>query len=90
MMPEVSGYPLESIKDLFEKKKWFLVGCTQNRPLRQKDTAALGDEVPKLGMQQDEEIRNSADLDKKEEDEKDVNGTTPPNYMVTRTQTANE
>lgn len=86
MMPEVSGYPLESIKDLFERKKWFLVGCTQNRPLRQKDTAALGDDVPRLGLQlkEDDADKTSVDLDKKEDQDKGFSGMN----TVTRTQTA--
>ncbi|CAO1626779.1 unnamed protein product [Parajaminaea phylloscopi] len=37
MMPEVSGYPLERVRELFESKPWYLVGCTQNRPFRIKD-----------------------------------------------------
>jgi hypothetical protein len=73
MMPEVSGYPLERIKELFENKKWYLIGCTQNKPLRVKDEVALGDDVPQFVMQreqaresQDEDVKERADDDDKE------------------------
>ncbi|UZJ52938.1 hypothetical protein CBS101457_002258 [Exobasidium rhododendri] len=71
MMPEVSGYPLERIKELFEKKKWYLIGCTQNRPLRVKDMAALGDDVPKLGMEVTHQPSRMSQDGEKEKDAKD-------------------
>ena len=93
MMPEVSGYPLERIKELFEKKKWYLIGCTQNRPLRVKDEAALGDEVPKLDMQQQEEEQQpkaSVDLDKKDDKDDLEDSYGSPGHTVVRTTTAND
>ena len=80
MMPEVSGYPLERVKELFEKKKWFLVGCTQNRPLRVKDEAALGDDVPRL------EIDNLSDKDRVSQDgeKKDDDSDASPTVNHTR------
>ncbi|CAO1627748.1 unnamed protein product [Sympodiomycopsis kandeliae] len=54
MMPEVSGYPLEHVRDLFDNKAWYLIGCTQNRPLRRKEAAIHDEEdVPRLDMAQD-------------------------------------
>lgn len=58
-MPEVSGYPLERIKELFETKKWYAIGITQNRPLRVKDHLAAGDDVPQLRMEGDLSKQNS-------------------------------
>lgn len=53
MMPEVSGYPLERVRELFEQKPWYLVGCTQNRPLRHKEQVCAADEgMPELGKRQ--------------------------------------
>lgn len=89
MMPEVSGYPLERIKELFEKKKWYMVGCTQNTPLRIKDEAALGDDVPQLDMQVGTPTDSKAvdDNDDKDSD-KVLNGKEYGNETITRTKTA--
>lgn len=55
MMPEVSGYPLEHVRDLFDNKSWYLIGCTQNRPLRRKEAANHEEDmVPRLEIKQDE------------------------------------
>lgn len=56
MMPEVSGYPLEHVRDLFDNKAWYLIGCTQNRPLRRKESANHEEDmVPRLEIKQGEE-----------------------------------
>lgn len=85
MMPEVSGYPLERVKELFEKKRWYLIGCTQNRPLRMTDTAADGD-VPQL-VKESEDGRVSQDGEKEGEKYPDENQGAAKN-TTTRTQTA--
>lgn len=91
MMPEVSGYPLERIKELFEKKKWYMVGCTQNKPLRIKDEAALGDDVPQLGMQVENPIDSKTVEDGDEKDlDKDIIGKDYGNNTIIRTKTAEE
>lgn len=50
-MPEVSGLPLERVKDMFDNKKWYLVGVTQNRPFKGADRVASTEEegLPQLG-----------------------------------------
>ena len=84
MMPEVSGYPLEDIKELFESKPWYLVGATQNRPLRSKDTAATGDDVPQLSKANEEQhAPPHYDQDGKDDEEKKDDDA-----IVTRTTTA--
>lgn len=93
MMPEVSGYPLERIKELFEKKRWYLIGCTQNRPLRIKDQVALGDDVPQLGREvtvEDGAMRASqegkeADAKKEESEEEGIMHQQPQRGVVTKT-----
>lgn len=91
MMPEVSGYPLEKVRDLFDNKPWYKVGCTQNRPLRVKEEAIEHDvnEMPKnsesvLGHHEagtDEEKRD-LEMAQKEKDAYDGGRT------MTQTQTA--
>ena len=73
-MPEVSGMPLERIKELFDNKPWYLVGCTQNRPIRLRDDQVGGSaaqqeagDVPRLGREKEELEEN--DLSAKKQDD---------------------
>lgn len=95
MMPEVSGYQLEQIKELFESKPWYLVGATQNRPLRVKDEAAMGDDVPQLGKQSqmEEDRQRAAAVEEKEgsqdgHNDKEEQDKKEQDQIVTRTTTA--
>lgn len=61
MMPEVSGYPLEHVRELFDNKPWYLIGCTQNRPLRRKESANHEEDmVPRLEIKQNESQQSTA------------------------------
>ena len=73
-MPEVSGYPLERIKELFESKPWYKVGVSQNRPLRVKDETAFGDDHKAF---EDLERTASVNRDNDDDEKKDkVEGET--------------